>query len=111
MQHRFPRLHSFVIDDTLTIKDMMELSDPTDNLHLPLSAEAFEEFNQLQAVLPLVNLREGERMSGNGHPSLVITSEGFTTCHAFRTLWLIPYSGGSRNGLAPLSLRCLAGFF
>ena len=45
MQHLFPRLHSFVIDDTLTIKDMMELSDPTDKLHLPLSAEAFEEFN------------------------------------------------------------------
>ena len=59
MQHRFPRLHSFVIDDTLTIKDMMELSDPTDNFHLSLSAEAFEEFNQLQALLPLVNLQEG----------------------------------------------------
>ena len=58
MQHRFSRLHSFVIDDSLTVKDMMELSDLTDNLHLPLSAEAFEEF-KLQALLPLVNLQEG----------------------------------------------------
>ena len=48
MQQRFPRLHSFVIDDTLTIKEVMELSNLTDNFHLPLSVEAFEEFNQLQ---------------------------------------------------------------
>ena len=59
MQQRFPRLHSFVIDDTLTIKDVMELPDPTDNFHLPLSVEAFEEFNQLQALMPLINLHEG----------------------------------------------------
>ena len=50
-----------MIDDSLTVKDMMELSDLTDNLHLPLSAEAFEEFNQLQALLPLVNLHDGEK--------------------------------------------------
>ena len=45
MHHRFPRLHSYVIDDTITIKDLMELPDLTDNFHLPLPAEAFEEFN------------------------------------------------------------------
>ena len=60
MQHQFPRLHSFVIDGTLTVKDILELPDPTDNLHLPLSAQAFEEFNQLQALLTMVNLQDGQ---------------------------------------------------
>ena len=48
-----------MIDDTLTVNDIMELYDFTDNLHLPLSAQAFEEFNQLQEMLPLVNLQDG----------------------------------------------------
>ena len=61
MQHQFPRLHSFVIDDTLTIKDVMALSDPTSNFYLPLSVQAFEEFNHLLALMPLINLHEGEK--------------------------------------------------
>ena len=76
MQHQFPRLLSFVIDDTPTVKDLMELFDLTDNLQLPLSTEAFEEFNQLQGLLPLVNLQG--------------------LLHDFWAQWLTPYSGGSR---------------
>ena len=59
MRLQFPGLHSFVIDDTLTVKDILELPEPSDNLHLPLSVEAFEEFNQLQVFLNMVQLQEG----------------------------------------------------
>lgn len=58
MHHRFPWLHSYVIDDTITIKEFMELPDLTDNFHLPLSSKAFQEYTQLQSLLPLINLEE-----------------------------------------------------
>ena len=109
MQQRFLRLHSFVIDDTLTIKDVMELSNPTDNFHLSLSVEAFEEFNQLQDLMPLINLHEGETdvwkwpsKSGDYQSRIYYLS-------CFQTSWLTPYSGGSGNILAHSSSRCLAG--
>ena len=58
MHCRFPSLHSYVIDDTITIKDFMERPDLTDNFHLPLSAKAFQEFKQLQSLLRMINLQE-----------------------------------------------------
>jgi hypothetical protein len=43
---RFPRLHSFAIDKLASVKDILELDDPIDAFHLPLSAQAFEEFHE-----------------------------------------------------------------
>mgnify|MGYP000865977159 FL=1 len=55
----FPRLHSFVVDDAITVKEFMERPDVLDHFHLPLSQEAYSELTQLQALLPLINL-DGE---------------------------------------------------
>lgn len=47
MKDRFPRLHSYVVDDLLTVKATFELPSVTSNLHLPLSSEAHQELMQL----------------------------------------------------------------
>ena len=58
LHEHFPRLHSFVIDGVTTAKEFMERPDASDHFHLPLSPEAYTEFTQLQALLPLINLDE-----------------------------------------------------
>lgn len=55
----FPETTFFVVDGAITVKEFMELPDILDHFHLPLSQEAFSEFTQLQALLPLINL-DGE---------------------------------------------------
>ena len=37
LQDYFPRLHSFVVDDAITVKDFMAQTDILDHFHLPLS--------------------------------------------------------------------------
>ena len=36
LKDRFPRLHSFVIDDLVTVRDIFELPNFVDSLHLTL---------------------------------------------------------------------------
>ena len=58
LHEQFPRLHSFVINDKVTVKDFMEQSDVYDHFHLPLSQEANIDLTQLQSLLPMINLDE-----------------------------------------------------
>ena len=55
---QFPRLHSFVIDDTITVREFLELPEISEHFHLPLSQQAYTELTQLQDLLTLVNLNE-----------------------------------------------------
>ena len=52
----FPRLHSFVIDDTVTVREFMEQPETSEHLHLPLSQKAYTELTQLQDLLSSVSL-------------------------------------------------------
>ena len=56
LKERFPRLHSFVIDDLITVRDIFNMTTESGNLHLPLSVEAFNELQQLQSLLAPINL-------------------------------------------------------
>ena len=56
LKDRFPRLHSFVIDDLATVKDFLELPNLTECFHLPLSLEAFQELDHLQSMLLPIEL-------------------------------------------------------
>jgi hypothetical protein len=48
---RFPRLHSFAIDKLASVKNILELDDPIDAFHLPLSAQAFLEFHEFNYLI------------------------------------------------------------
>ena len=44
LRERFARLFSFVIEDKIYVKKMVDHYGRTELFHLPLSAKAFEEF-------------------------------------------------------------------
>jgi hypothetical protein len=48
---RFPRLFSFVKDKLISVKEALQISDPTQAFHLPLSTEASDELRMLQNIL------------------------------------------------------------
>jgi len=48
---KFPRLHSFAIDKLASVKNILELDDPFDVFHLPLSTQAFEEFHEFNQLI------------------------------------------------------------
>jgi hypothetical protein len=57
LHQRFPRLFSFVKDDKISVRDMILLRDRAEELHLPLSGQAFDEFLVLQTWLQDFNLQ------------------------------------------------------
>jgi hypothetical protein len=44
---RFPRLFSFVKDKLISVNEALQISDPTQAFHLPLSTEAAEELRRI----------------------------------------------------------------
>jgi hypothetical protein len=48
---KFPRLHSFAIDKLASVKNILDLDDPIDAFHLPLSTRAFDEFQEFNHLL------------------------------------------------------------
>jgi hypothetical protein len=70
---QFPHLHSFAINENLTVKAAMEQDHLQDLFHLPLSEEAYDQFNELDVILQSLQLT-GENDSwsyiwGNGQYS------------------------------------------
>jgi hypothetical protein len=53
---QFPHLHSFVINKNLTVKVAMEQDHLQDLFHLPLSEEAYDQFNELDVILQSLQL-------------------------------------------------------
>jgi hypothetical protein len=51
LMSKFPRLHSFAIDKLASVKNILDLDDPIDAFHLPLSTRAFDEFQEFNHLL------------------------------------------------------------
>lgn len=47
LQSTLPHLHSFAVNDEQYFLDFYGEHDWTEHFHMPLSIEAYEEFNQL----------------------------------------------------------------
>lgn len=56
LQQRFPRLFSFVKDAKISVRDMVLLLDRTEEFHLPLSSQAYDEFLILQGWMGEMDL-------------------------------------------------------
>jgi hypothetical protein len=48
---RYPRLYSFVLDDSLSVAQVYNVEDLTSLFYLPLSTQAFTEMEHLQEVI------------------------------------------------------------
>jgi hypothetical protein len=51
LKERFPRLFSYVLDQDLSTRQVYLMEDMMDLFYLPLSNQAFGEFNELQALM------------------------------------------------------------
>jgi hypothetical protein len=47
----YPILFSFVLDKSVSLKEMVALENIEDHFYLPLSAQAFDEFNQVKQII------------------------------------------------------------
>ena len=54
---KFPRLFSFAKDTNASFKDIVSLDQLSDAFHLPLSVEAFQEYNNLHDMLAIIDLQ------------------------------------------------------
>jgi hypothetical protein len=49
----YPRLHSFALDTLLSVKEVVQCQDRSTLFYLPLSRQAYEEFNNMQLFLTI----------------------------------------------------------
>jgi hypothetical protein len=78
----FPRLFSFAIDTHLSVKDVLNAEDRSQLFALPLSVQAFEEFQSLQAQLDSFHL---SMMNGKPFGKMEHTLQEDTTSTVSKT--------------------------
>jgi hypothetical protein len=61
LAHDFPRLYSFAVNHHISVKDTMEMMHLDDLFTLPLSAEAFDEYEMLQQRLENLQYDDSSR--------------------------------------------------
>ena len=55
---KYPRLFSYARDCMISVHDFVSSSQILEEFHLPMSVQAFEEYKDLQEILPGVSLEE-----------------------------------------------------
>lgn len=66
LQHKFLELHSYAIHNTIYVQKCHASHDWSDHFHLPLSTEAFNQFNQLGNIVPQLNSSGKDNWGCNG---------------------------------------------
>ena len=66
LQQKFPKLHSFAIDGTLSLQNFCATQDEREHFHLPMSTEAYEQFNELGEIIPQLSPFRKDRWIWNG---------------------------------------------
>ena len=109
LKERFPRLLSFVIDGLGSNQETLSV-DLISHFHLPLSAEAYQEFLNLQQLLEYVQLSDGVDdvwkwpfNKGEYRPKSF-----YTVVHAH--IVVDPIFSGYGNVLTHSRSKCLGGF-
>lgn len=58
LKERFPRLHSYCPDKSISVREFIQTDDVYDLFSLPLSKLAYNELNQLSVLLANFNLNQ-----------------------------------------------------
>jgi hypothetical protein len=56
--HKFPRLYSYALNEDVSVAAMVQLENLNEGFHLPLSVEAFQEWQTLTEILEEIHLSE-----------------------------------------------------
>jgi hypothetical protein len=51
LQHKFPRLYSYAKNKKISVAQFLTQNQVQDQFHLPISAQAFQEYEQLQLII------------------------------------------------------------
>ena len=77
LPEKFPRLFSYAKNQMISVHDLMSSSQILDEFHLPLSVQAFHEFNEVQGILAGVFLEDEADMWIFSSNKGVYTSNSF----------------------------------
>lgn len=66
IQNKFPELHSFAIDDSISMHNFHLPQDLTVHFHLPMSTIAYEQYNLLLEILPQIDANGKDIWISNG---------------------------------------------
>lgn len=69
LQQKFPELYSFAKNDSLSIKRFCAATHWTEHFHLPLSNQAFNQFTQLEEIIPELHHSDKDKWICNGQAS------------------------------------------
>ena len=93
-RHKFPELYSFATKDTLSIQEFLQQANISDNFFLPLSAQAHNQFTELQNTLDsLPPSNHGDKWTypwGTSYSSIKMYKEltkGQQAAPLFQKLW------------------------
>ena len=61
LKQSFPRLYSFARNKNISVAKFLQNNDMQEQFHIPLSVEAFQEFQELQEIIQGIQVQENER--------------------------------------------------
>jgi len=61
LKQSFPRLYSFARNKNISVAKFLQNNDMQEQFHIPLSVEAFQEFQELQEIIQGIQVQENEK--------------------------------------------------
>ena len=61
LKQSFPRLYSFARSKNISVAKFLQNNDMQEQFHIPLSVEAFQEFQELQEIIQGIQVQENEK--------------------------------------------------
>jgi hypothetical protein len=84
MHNRFPRLYSFALDTDVSVQDVMSRDDKAILFELPLSEQAFQEYQDMLHTLSQIEYSPKFKISGVPYGKMVFLPQSFTISIASR---------------------------
>lgn len=66
LSYKFPELHSFAINDLVSVASVASADSLFDLFHNPLSVQAYSQLNELQTVMPDISSSAKDCWISNG---------------------------------------------
>lgn len=66
LEQKFPELHSFAVRDTISVQEFCESESWIEQFHMPLSTQAYNQFLQLEDLIPSLDRHGKDIWTCNG---------------------------------------------
>ncbi|XP_071685170.1 uncharacterized protein [Lolium perenne] len=102
LHHKFPHLLTFAKKTDLSVSKVMHMEYLQDMFHLPLSQQAFAEFEQLEILCDSIQFEDNEHVSDSW--TYIWGSDKFSTIKAYKFLIGVQMSARGNTGTSLLEL-------